>query len=303
MSGGLRSAALSSATVLLVLAAPRPSAAQTVDTRDHERRVTGLQEIGIAVGALDYTESNAGVSLFDTGASLGSADYSEDPFRTRGGWFQAQSQYEFFSWLALAVRARLGTMTRGPSTVPPSDETVDGGDPGTLDPQLGDPRLGGSVAPIIRFLPGHTALDVGATFSFTSFRPRYGGDGVSLDRRCGDCYAGQDGFQAFPLWPTLRVSSTGHGAAWAVGTGEGFVQTNEPGPIELLVGMRGRSYEVFAGVARGLALRADAHVSDGWWFSVHASAKPWGKRIDGHEASIWIVALGLTQRWSSFAPL
>jgi hypothetical protein len=117
---GAARAGVGAVIVAVVLSTPGLSAAQTPgtpNTENHERRVTGLQEIGIAVGALDYTESNAGVSLYDVGPSLGSADYSEDPFRTRGGWVALQSQFAFFPWLAFALRTRLGTMTRGPSTV------------------------------------------------------------------------------------------------------------------------------------------------------------------------------------------
>ncbi|MEZ4222015.1 MAG: hypothetical protein R3B13_13865 [Polyangiaceae bacterium] len=136
MARGLRDAVRAGATGLgfaLLLAAPRRSAAQAAEptgTEDRERRVAGVQEVGVFVGALDYTEGN--VNVFDVGATLGAANRPVNPYRTRGGWFTAQSQYAFSSWLALALRARLGSLTRGPPTVVPPDETANGGDPSAL---------------------------------------------------------------------------------------------------------------------------------------------------------------------------
>ncbi len=266
--------------------------------RDEPPRLLGVQELGVTLGAVDYTESNV-VLLSYPGGSV-----AADPFHTRGEWLALQSQYDFTSWFAVATRARVGWERRAPASVPDPTETVDGGDPSTLDPQLGDSRVGGSVAAMVRFLPGHTAIDAGVTVSFASFRPRYEGAGVTYAQQCGDCDDGKLGFVALPIWPTLRVSRTGTGFAWAVATGEGFIRTNEPTPFELLVGKRWDNAEVLGGISRGVAIRLDGRIAGNYWLSADVSTKPWGADVEGARGfHRWIASLTLTHRWSSFSPL
>ncbi|MBI3202411.1 MAG: hypothetical protein HYZ29_12795 [Myxococcales bacterium] len=261
-------------------------------------RALGVQEIGLSVGAADYTESN--VVLIETPGG----DSPADPFRTRGGWLAAQGQVGFTEWLAAGLRGRLGWESRSPPSRPDPDETIVGGDPATLDPQLGDSRVGGSIGAMLRFLPGRTAIDVGATVSFGSFRPRYESDGVAYQNPCGDCDEGKAGFVALPVLPTLRLSRTGLGLVWAVGTGEGFIRGNEPTPFEALLGRRWSSVELWAGISRGLSARVDGRVTDHEWLSVDVSAKPWGDDVEGtRHYHWWMASLTLSRRWSSFAPL
>jgi hypothetical protein len=149
------SRATSVGSLAVVLAITTPSGAEDPD--QHEQRMGGIQQIAVSAGGMDYTENN--VVVFDYGGGY----RKSDPFRTRGGWAELDGQYEMFRWFALAMRARVGSLERGPATAAPSNETVTGGDFATLDPKLGDDRVGGSVAPMVRFLPGHTALDLGVT--------------------------------------------------------------------------------------------------------------------------------------------
>lgn len=258
----------------------------------------GMHEVGATLGVVDYTESN--VVLISTPGG----DSPADPFRTRGGWVAAQGQVGLTSWLAAALRARVGSESRSPPSRPDPDETVVGGEPAALDPQLGDPRVGGSVAALVRFLPGRTAIDVGATVSFGSFRPRYESDGVAYDNPCGDCDEGKSGFVAVPVLPTLRLSRTGLGVVWAVGTGEGFIRTNEPTSFEVLLGRRWPSVELWAGFSRGMSARVDGRLTEHEWLSFDLSAKPWGDKVEGTSGyDWWMASLTLSHRWSSFAPL
>jgi hypothetical protein len=247
---------------------------------------------------MNYTENNFVVNTVRSGRFRPS-----DPYRTHGAWVAAQAQYGVTAGFALGFRGRVGSLARDPVTTLPANETVVAGDRTTLDPALGDPPAGASFAALLRFLPGRTAIDLGATISIGSFRPRWNGDGLTFRRRCSECYGGQEGFEGLALVPTLRVSRTGSGFAYAVGTGEGFVQTNEPGPIEVLAGWRFERAEVLGGFARGLALRNDWAIASGWWLGAHLSAKPWGEPVPGHIVAVWIFALGVERRFGSFAPL
>jgi hypothetical protein len=261
------------------------------------KATTGLQELGVTLGAIDYTESNVDLK-WTTGGTT-----AAQPFVTRGDWLAAKGEYSIWRWLAVAAIGRVGWLDRSPPTLP-AEPLEPGQDESRLDPQLGDPHVGGTIAPMLRFLPGRTALDAGATISFGSFRPRYGGDALQYDGySCGDCETGQNTFTAMKVWPTLRVSRTGRGFFFSVGTGEGFVQTNEPGPFELLFGERQRSFDLMGGIARGLALRVDLRVVAGLWLDMSASYKPWGDSPPGRDTERGIFALGLTRRWSDFAPL
>ncbi len=214
-----------------------------------------------------------------------------------------EGQYLFEPWLALAGRVRAGWIERGPATRPAQPITPSA-DASTLDPQLGDAKTGGSIGGFVRLLPGHTALDLGGTLSLASFRPRMVGDKLEYaSATCSSCYSGQDGLRAMTFWPTVRISSTAPGLFYAVDTGESFVQTNEPGVFEALIGRRGTDVDVMGGLARGLAFRLDARVSGPWWLSLSASYKPWGAVVSGHASERMIGALTLTRRWSDFAPL
>lgn len=261
-------------------------------------RAPGLQELGLAFGTIDYTESNVDWHPYPGGTT------STQPFVTRGNWLEFDAEYLLARWFAVAANGRIGWEDRSPPTVP-AEPLVPGQNTSRLDPQLGDSRVGGSVGAMVRFLPGRTALDVGATISFKSFRPRYGGDALNYSGNpCGDCETGQDTFTAMDVWPTFRVSRTGSGFFFSVGTGEGFVKTNEPGPFELLFGERASTFDLMAGVARGLALRVDGRIVPGVWLDVSGSFKPWGTSVSTSPATErWILVLGLTRRWSNFAPL
>ena len=251
----------------------------------------------MTVGGIDYTESNVTLALSPGGSR------PAQPFVTRGGWVAGQGEYSLLRWLAVAAVGRVGWLDESPPTVP-SEPLAPGQNESGLDPQLGDSHLGGSIAPMVRFLPGRTALDAGLTISFQSFRPRYGGAGLDYqDYGCGDCAHGQGTFAGMDVWPTLRVSRTGRGFVFAVGTGEGFVKTNEPGPFELLFGERQENFDLMGGVARGLALRVDLRLGAGLWLDMSASYKPWGDPVPHRDVERGILALGLTRRWSDFAPL
>lgn len=257
-----------------------------------------MQELGLASGSIDYTESNVDWHPYPGGTT------SAQPFVTRGNWLEADAEYLLARWFAVAASGRVGWLDRSPPTVP-AEPLKPGQDTSRLDPQLGDSHVGGSVAAMVRFLPGRTALDVGATISFRSFRPRYGGGALDYQDAytCGDCETGQETFTAMDAWPTFRVSRTGSGFFFSVGTGEGFVKTNEPGPFELLFGERQSTFDLMAGVARGLALRVDGRVVPGAWLDASVSYKPWGSSVGSLDTERWILVLGLTRRWSDFAPL
>lgn len=302
-------AAATSAFVVLALARPALCQPRSVSERSQVdpaqpapaqsvKATSGLQELGITVGGIDYTESNVHFFLATGGTTPG------QPFVTRGDWLAGKGEYSIWRWLAVAAIGRVGWLDRSPPTTP-AEPLVPGQNTSGLDPQLGDPHVGGSIAAMLRFLPGRTALDAGLTISFGSFRPRYGGASLRYGEGgdCGDCETGQDTFTAMNVWPTLRVSRTGTGFFFAVGTGEGFVQTNEPGPFELLFGERQQSFDLMGGVARGLALRVDLRAVAGLWLDISASYKPWGSSLPGRDTERAIFALGLTRRWSDFAPL
>ena len=115
---------------------------------------------------------------------------------------------------------------------------------------------------------------------------------------------GKSGFVAVPVLPTLRLSRTGLGVVWAVGTGEGFIRTNEPTSFEVLLGRRWPSVELWAGFSRGMSARVDGRLTEHEWLSFDLSAKPWGDKVEGTSGyDWWMASLTLSHRWSSFAPL
>jgi hypothetical protein len=210
-----------------------------------------------------------------------------------------EAEYMTIRALALAARARFGWLRRGPPN-PPEENLPAGADLRRIDPQLGDGPFGGAIGFFFRFLPKRTALDVGLTTSFGSFRPRYQGHPII---ECPTCTEGQATFSGEEFWPTARVSRTGPGFVFAVGTGESFVRTHEPGLFELLFGYRWDDIEFMGGFGRGLAFRVDFRAWSSDWISVDLSVNPWNPDVPRYASPRSILTVTLTRRWSSFAPL
>ena len=221
-------------------------------------------------------------------------------FITRGAWLGIEAEYLTVRWLALAARGRFGWVRRGPPTQPEYEYPA-GTNVGGLDPQLGDGPIGGSVGFFLRFLPKRTALDLGLTTSLGAFRPRWGSYPIL---KCSTCYPeGQRTYSGEEFWPTARVSRTGPGFVYAVGTGESFVRTHEPGALEVLFGYRWDEIEFVGGLGRGVALRVDALVWSSHWLSFDFSWNTWNKEVPGYASPRMMLTVTLTRRWSSFAPL
>jgi hypothetical protein len=225
---------------------------------------------------------------------------SASEFVTRGVWVAVEAEYMMYPWLALAARGRFGSLRRGPPNEPEFEYPADT-DLGRLDPQLGDSPVGGTMGFFFRFLPKRTALDAGLTTSFGSFRPRFQSRPIV---KCPTCYyEGQGTYGGEEFWPTIRVSRTGPGFVYAVGTGESFVRTHEPGVLELLLGYRWDNIEFMGGFGRGIAFRIDASVWANHWISVDFSVNPWNQAVSGYASPRSIITVTFTRRWSSFAPL
>ena len=287
--------AMAAAVVLLVVSTR--SSAQEARAPSPDPSIPRLpwawQSLGVSFGGAHYAEST---SLVKFGEGIGPAD----PFVTRGEWVGLEAEYMLWPWFALAARGRLGWLRRGPPNrveweYPP------GTDLRRIDPQLGDGPFGGAVAIMFRFLPKRTALDVGLTTSVGSFRPRYWSHPLV---RCLTCYfEGQGTYSGEEFWPTARVSRTGPGFVYVVGTGESFVRTYEPGALEILFGYRWDDIEFVGGLGRGIALRLDARVWSSHWLSFDLSMNPWNREVPGYESARSILTVTFTRRWSSFAPL
>ena len=253
------------------------------------------QSVAVSLGGTHYVESPLVPISFGEGIG------PPRGFVTRGVWVGIEAEYMTEPWLALAARGRFGSLRRGPPDQPHHDEYPAGTDFGRLDPQLGDGPVGGAIGFFFRFLPKRTALDAGLTTSFGSFRPRFGGHPI-LD--CPTCYRdGQGTYAAEEFWPTARVSRTGPGFVFAVGTGESFVRTHEPGVLELLFGYRWDKFEFVGGFGRGLALRIDASVWASHWISVDFNVNPWNHPVLHYPSPRSMITVTFTRRWSSFAPL
>lgn len=232
--------------------------------------------------------------------SFGEGMRSASEFVTRGVWVAVEAEYMMYPWLALAARGRFGSLRRGPPNEPEFEYPADT-DLGRLDPQLGDSPVGGTMGFFFRFLPKRTALDAGLTTSFGSFRPRFQSRPIV---KCPTCYyEGQGTYGGEEFWPTIRVSRTGPGFVYAVGTGESFVRTHEPGVLELLLGYRWDNIEFMGGFGRGIAFRIDASVWANHWISVDFSVNPWNQAVSGYASPRSIITVTFTRRWSSFAPL
>jgi hypothetical protein len=252
------------------------------------------QSVGVSLGGTHYVESPLVPISFGHGIG------APDEFITRGAWVGIEAQYMIWPWAAVAARGRFGWLRRGPPNRVEWEYPA-GTDLRRLDPQLGDSPFGGAAAVVFRFLPKRTALDVGLTGSYGSFRPRFGSHPLV---RCPTCYDdGQGAYGGEELWPTLRVSRTGPGFVYAVGTGESFVRTHEPGVLELLFGYRWDDIEFVGGFGRGLAFRIDARVWSSDWVSVDLSMNPWNTEVPGYPSPRSMLTVTFTRRWSSFAPL
>jgi hypothetical protein len=251
----------------------------------------------VSLGGALYTDSG------EPPYNIGVGGTSEpDPFVTRGAWVGLEAQHMVSTWLAIAARGRMGWLRRGPPTAPDFDLPA-GSDTHLLDPQLGDGPVGGAAAAFARFFSGGTAIDAGATASFGSFAPRFGSESIWKGDVCGDCTYAQGAFGRAAVWPTLRISSTGPGFFFAVGTGESFVRTYEPGVLEVLFGHRGDNFEFMAGLARGLALRTDFRLGGDDWLSIDLSSNPFNGQVPGYGSLRSIATVTFTRRSSSFAPL
>jgi hypothetical protein len=252
------------------------------------------QSVGVSLGGASYVESPLVPISFGEGIG------PPDNFVTSGAWLAIEAAYMTESSLALAARGRFGRLRRGPPNLA-NFEYPAGTDLRRLDPQLGDNPFGGGIGFFLRFLPKRTALDVGITASFGSFRPRFGSHPIIS---CPTCYEdGQGAYGGEEFWPTARVSRTGPGFVFAVGTGESFVRTHEPGVFELLFGYRWDNVEFLGGIGRGLAFRIDARAWSNHWISVDLSVNPWNQTVPGEGSVRSILTVTLTRRWSSFAPL
>ncbi|MEZ4372888.1 MAG: hypothetical protein R3B07_18835 [Polyangiaceae bacterium] len=280
--------------MLGVVLSPKPARGEP---HRQDEAAPGLTSLDARLGVIDYTENS-----FERTDLAGDWVYENHPFVTRGSWLELDGQFRVFSWLALAGVARFGWLERGPpatSEYPlahPEDRPL-------LDPQLGDSHLGGSVAPIVRFLPGSVALDAGFTYSIESFRPRL----TSAFSTTNEGYFAT-GYAGYDWWPTVRVSSTWEGVQFAIGTGEGFIHANEPTMFELLLGYRGQDVLFLGGISRGLSLRFDTRLLElqdqsGLWLSTCLGFKPWGPSAQGEHTGRSLFTAGVSWRMAGVPAL
>jgi hypothetical protein len=275
---------------------PTPWQPQWTSTPPPIRLPWEWQSVGITLGGAHYIES----ATFPVTVRFGDGIGQAQNFVTRGGWVGIEAEYMTARWLALAARGRFGSLRRGPPN-PPEEEYPAGTDLRRIDPQLGDGPYGGAIGFFFRFLPKRTALDAGLTASMGSFRPRFGSHPLI---KCSTCSReGQGTYGGEEFWPTIRVSRTGPGFVFAVGTGESFVRTYETTVLELLLGYRGDDIEFLGGLGRGLAFRIDVRAWSSLWISFDVSTNPWNGSVPGYDSPRSILTVTFTQRWSSFAPL
>lgn len=253
--------------------------------------------VGITAGGVNYTTSYT--TPFDTGRYA-----PADSVLNRGAWLGVEAQLALITNAALAGRVRFGWLSLEPRSnpVPPPS----GGAPledDSFDPQLGDENLGGTAGLFARLRGRRMIADLGATLAFNSFRSRAAGGGVAYGAVCEGCDEGKYGYEPLMWWPTVRLSRTGLGFFFSLGTGEGFIHTHERTLIELLVGARLQTWGLMAGISRGLAARADIALSKPYWLSFDVSFNPFAEPARGYAFAPLILSATISWRSQEDAPL
>jgi hypothetical protein len=282
-------AALSHSAFAQVAPGAQAGAGAAPHDDDDGRRLV-LDELGL-VGGLALLEAPSRPLLI----VLPGGPRGTGTMHMRGAWTGAQTQFAIWPWLRLGGRIRMGSLSYGPRIAVVRADFPRGTDFGALDPQLGDPQLGGSIGFLLRFTPGHFALDLGFTRGLGALRYRSTRVLDYATQSNDDNDSGQTAYRPLARELTFRFSHTGRGLFYGIAVGESFVNLPQPG-FEALLGWRTDDYHVSGGLGwlygPGLAIGVDKRLTGKLWLGLGALEGPG-----------FTGALSLTQRWSDEAPL